>query len=480
MGTARSEGEDEFALSDLFAQILARKWWMLTILLLGGLAGAFIGQLAPNMFRADAVVQIERRSGSVSLPAELVGTLLSGAEGTSGPLATEIHIIRSRLILRPVVDALSLDLRVDPVKAPVIGEALARRNLPFIGDFLPERFIRAGEYLQVARLDLPADLDQVDLHLEVLAAGRVAVTLPDGARIEADSDAPIALPGGGTLEIAALQAPPGREFRVRRIAPRVAIQAVARGLEIVERGSSGIVDFSFSGPDPDQATRIINTVVETYQDHNLGRRSAQIDQSIAFIEEQLPELRAEYRAASEALAEYRRNQDSRELSLTTQQLLNQTVELETEIENLEFRREQLLLRLTSNHPDYLALVAEEDRLRARLEDLRALMGEVPEAEQELARLTQQVDRARQLELQLTNRVEQLRILRASTIGNIFVLEPAEFGRQVGPDRRTPIILGATLAFLLGALGVFGVNALRRGIEDAREIEDLGLSLYATV
>lgn len=470
---------DEISIMDLVAQLLARKGRIVAAVLLGGVIGAFMAQLPPNEFRADAVVQIEQRSSGAQLPVELIGELMRGEEERSG-LDTQIHVIRSRLILEPVVESLSLDLRAEPVKVPVIGEFLARRSVPFLDDFIPPRFARPGEVLRLAQLELPQSLQDAELRLEVHEGGQVEVTLPDGRSAEGDWDSLIDLPDDGVLEIAELSAPAGREFVVQRAAMRSEVDRIREELSIQERGSSGIVDFRFTGPDPHKAVQVVNTVVEAYQDHNLRRRAAQIDQSIDFIEEQLPELRAELSDAREALAEYRQTQDVRELSTDTQQILSQTVEVEAQIEEIAFQREQLLQRLTPNHPDYIALEAEENRLRARLENLRGLLADVPEAEQELARLTQELDRARQLEQQLVNRVEQLRILRASTVGNIFVLDSAEMGRHVGPDRRTPIVIGTVLGFLLSALGIFGANFLRRGIEDAREIEQLGLSLYATV
>jgi tyrosine-protein kinase Etk/Wzc len=478
-----AEQEDEISLSELFAQLFAKKRWIIAATLAMGIGGSFFGQLPPDVFQASSLVQIERRADTVTLPAELVGELLRGGESSTSQLATEIHIIRSSLILSPVVEALALDIVAEPMKVPLIGELVARRKLPFSGffdNFIPAQFIRAGESMRVARFDFPPGQAPFPVQLEVLENERVAITLPDGERVEGAWTAPITLPGGAQIEVQSLRAGVGREFAIRRTDARAAARSIAGNLDIRERGSSGIVDFRFSSADPQQAATIINAVVAAYQDHNLRRRSAQIDQSINFIDNQLPELRAELRRASAELAEYRSTQDRRELSLTTQDLLAQTIELETAIEDLGFRREQLLLRLTPNHPDYLALQAEEDRLRLRLGDLRELLADVPEAEQELARLTQQVERARQLELQLVNRIEQLRILRASTIGNIFVLEPAERSVLVGPDRLRPILVGLGLGFVLSALSVFLINFFRRGIEDARVLEELNLSLFATV
>ena len=471
-------GESEISLSDILTQLLARKWWIIGATLLGTVIGGGIGQLPANMFEAHSLVQIERRSGP-QLPSELVGDIFRGGERDSG-LATEVHIIRSRLVLEPVIQSLSLDVTATAEKAPVIGEFLARRSLPVLDRFIPESYARAGESLRLARFELPDSVVPHSAKLTVLDGGEVHVSFPDGREIRGASAEPIPLPGGGTIEISALNAPAGRVYHLSRAPIRNVVSSLSANLNIRERGATGIVDFRYSGMDREQTVRIINTVVSAYQDQNLRRRAAEIDQSIDFIEEQLPELRTELRTTSAALADYRQSQGGRELSISTQELLAQTVTLETEIENIAFRREQLLQSLTPNHPDYRALEIEQERLRARLDDLRARLSDVPEAEQELARLTQQVERARLLELQLVNRVEQLRILRASTVGNIFVLEPAEVGRHIGPDRRNPIAIGAALGFILSALGIFGLNAMRRGIEDAREIEELGLSLFATV
>lgn len=474
-----NESESEISLGDLIAQLLARKWWIIAAALLGAMIGAINGQLPPNQFHADAVVQIEQRSSGVQLPSELIGDFLRG-EDTRSRLDTEVHLIRSRLILQPVVEALSLDARADPVKAPIIGDVLARRSLPVLQGFIPARFARAGEGVRVSRLTLPDMMQGEVLRLVVGNGDRVTVVLPDGQQIEGDWTAPIRLPGDGVLEISDLRAAPGREYVIRHAAMRNVVRQISSGLAIQERGSSGIVDFRFSGGNPREAVAILNAVIDAYQEHNLRRRAAQIDRSLDFIEDQLPELRGELREARDALAAYRQDRDVRDLSVNTQQLLSQISEVEARVEQIGFEREQMLQRLTESHPDYVALQLEEDRLRARLDNLRESLADVPEAEQELARLTARVERARQIEQQLVNRVEQLRILRASTVGNIFVLEAAEIGRHVGPDRRTPIMIGFALGAVLSALGIFGVNYLRRGIEDAREIEELGLSLYATV
>ena len=173
-------------------------------------------------------------------------------------------------------------------------------------------------------------------------------------------------------------------------------------------------------------------MVDSYREQNLQRRSAEIDQSITFIEGKIPDIRRDLKDATAALADYREQQENLELSLGTQDLLDQLVQIQSRLEELEFREQQLAQRLTPNHPDYQNLLAERARLETRLEQMRADLQDVPAAEQELARLQERVVSARELERQLTARAEQLRVLKASTVGNIRILEPAEVARLTGP------------------------------------------------
>jgi tyrosine-protein kinase Etk/Wzc len=99
-----SENDGDLDLGDLLAQLLARKWLIVAFAVLGGIIGLFVGQLGPNEYRATSVVQIEKRSGGVPLPEELIGNLLSMENDRGSTFETEIHVIRSRLILGPVVE----------------------------------------------------------------------------------------------------------------------------------------------------------------------------------------------------------------------------------------------------------------------------------------------------------------------------------------------------------------------------------------
>lgn len=473
--------DGDLDLRDLLAQLLARKWLIIALALLGGLIGLIIGQLGPNEYRATSVVQIEKRATGMALPEELIGNLLSGGEQARGStFETEIHVIRSRLILGPVVEELGINARVEPVRAPIIGDLLARRSIPILGPLLSDAYQRTGESVSLNQLRVSEDLMGQPILLRVTGSDLFEITSPNSTTVTGQVGTLVTLADDIQLQVTALDAPEGREYKVFAEPLRNGVNRLRAGLSVSERRATGIVDFGFTSPDPAFSLVAANTVVESYRSQNLQRRSAEIDQTIDFIESKIPETQLELEAASAALSNYRESQENLELSLGTQELLVQLVEVQARLEDLAFQEQQLAQRLTPNHPDYQALLAERTQLESRHDNLRADLQDVPAAEQEFARFQERVISARELERQLIARAEQLRVLRASAVGNIRVLEPAEVAGLVGPNRHIPALGGLFGGLAFGMLLVFALNFLRRGLEDAREVEELGLSVLGSV
>lgn len=477
---AAVEEENELDLADLLAQLAARKWLIAILTVLGAFTGAFVGQLDPNAYRANSVVQIEKRDPGITLPSELIGTLVAPNSTANSSFGTEVHVIQSRLILGPVAEQLDVNTRIIPVRAPVIGDMLARRHVPYAERFLPSEYQLNDESVSLEELVISEDQLDTRIVLRVLGSDRFLLTTNGGVTVEGRVGEAVLLGEDIRVIISDISAPEGREYTLLREPLRNSVSRLRGALSVRERGGTGVVDFTFTSGAPEFSRSVVNAVVESYRARNLQRRSAEIDQSIAFIEQQLPEVRADFEAANEALALYRAEQDGLELSLGTQDILDRLIEIQTQLEELAFQEEQLAQRLTPNHPDYQQLIAERTRLEDRLAALREDLSDVPEAEQDLALLQERVAATAELEKQLTSRVEQLRVLKASTIGNIRVLEPSEVATLVGPDRRTPIAIGGGIGLVLAILLIFALNFLRRGIEDARDVEALGLSVFGSI
>lgn len=478
--TSEAQEDSEIQLSDILAQILARKWIVLAVTVFGALAGLVQGQLPPDQYRAQALVNIEQRDQNAALIDVLGTRALMGQEPNR--IEAEAHIIRSRFVLEPVVRALNLDWRLEPDRFPVIGYTAERRSWPSIPNWIAPRYTRHGDWASLDLLEVDGPLINRAARLVVTGPDEFEAWLPDQPRVTGRVGELVTLAPGFRFRLAALNAPAGRAYTLSRIPMSAAVGMLRGGLVIAERRPvrSGIVDFLFTHQDRHIARNATNAVVEAYREQNLGRRSAEIDRSFEFVETSLAEARQTTARATEALNAFRQQRQSAELTLGSQELLQRIVSIEAEIEELNFREQQLAQRLTPNHPDYRTLLEQRARLESRLEEMRTEATELPPLEQELLRLTQAVERAIEIERQLSARGEQLGIVRASTVSQVHMLEEAETAFLIGPNRVQPILIGLLAGLVVGIGGVLGLNMLRRGIDDSRVVEELGLPLFATI
>lgn len=472
---------DEIRIGDLITQILARKWLVIGCTLAGLLIGAFIGQLPPDQYRASALVHLERRAQGIQLPEILVGSGLVDSDRQQ--IATESHIIRSRFTLGPVADSLNLDWRLEPRRFPVIGHMVERRAWPRIPDWIAPKYTRYGDSITLDLLEVDEPLIGRRATLTVTGPESFEARLHRaGTTVTGQVGELVELAPGFRFRISAMDMPAGREMSLWRSDSLAATGRIRSGLTISERPprNSGIVDFGYTSEDRDLSVEVINAVTRSYQRQNLNRRAAEIDQSIDFIEEQIPQAREAIARATEALRDFRERSQNAELTVGGDQLLQRIIGIEAEIEEMRFREQELLERLTENHPDVQTLRDRRARLRERLQEMRAEAEDLPPLEQELLTLQQNLERAVEIERQLTNRAEQLNVARASAVSNVNILEPALRAGRIGPDRIRPITAGVGLGLILSVVTILGLNFLRRGIDDSRAIEQLGLPLFATI
>lgn len=491
-----NDAHDELDLISLLHQLLAKKWFILSWVCVFACLAFVYAQIARNEYTASSVVQIEKRASNIALPSELIGELLTGVDQES-ELETEFHVIKSRLTLGEVVRALDLNVTVTPVGPPLFQDFFYRYSyLLQAYDFLeplrervPSRYASSSEMVELADFENLSTTETIELLITALGNESYAVTYTDPItgelhQVRGIVGSDLIIEGFAKISVKGIWARPDTQFEVKSVPVRFAAAWLASDLNISERGGrlgTGIVDFSVTSHDPDLSILVVNAVVREYQRQSLNRRSAEIDQSIGFIEEQLPVADANLQDALQAFNSYIDTSGAyASLSTTTQDVLARIVDLETKLEEISFQRSQLATQVTESHPDFQRIVAQEQEFEQRLLSLREELDSVPEAEQQLAQLTKNVQAARELKEQLLLRLDQLRIVKASAVGTIRVLETAEDARLSGPNRMKPIGLAIVLGVVFACSVILFRNALKTGIEDEREIEKLGLSVFATI
>ncbi len=478
MNTSQDVADDEIDLGQLVATLWRGRAWIGAAVAAGLAIGAFnIANTNPT-FQSDALLQLEEKSGSLALPTSLASMVESDPRSV-----TEIEILRSRLVLGQAVADQNLDWRVNPAMMPLVGTMFARYRFPVLDAVIPSRFVRPGDRIALDNLVVPPSMLNQEMRVIVTSAVGYDIILPDGTVLTGLVGQPLTLQDlGFSITVASLDAPEGRQFFVQQIDERRAINSLRDRLSVSERGrASEILEVRLDGANRSDNTRALDAVIRAYLNQNISRSAAEAESSLDFIRDQLPAAEQALRVAETALNEFRQNQATVDLSLETETILNQVTRVETQLEDLQRSEDALGERFTESHPRYRQLLDERGRLETRLASLRAQVGELPETQRQILNLSREVELTQRIYTELLTRAQEVEVLRASTIGNVRIVDRASATPLPIAPRKALIL---ALSLVLG--GIFGIaivlirNWMRKGIQDPAQLEKFGLPVFATI
>jgi tyrosine-protein kinase Etk/Wzc len=479
--------EDEIDLRELAGVLLDHKW------LIAGITGLFFvvsvayALLSAPVYQAQAMVQVESKMPSIPGLADLSSL---GLDGSSSAATTEVALITSRAVVGTAVDRLKLDTQVAPKRLPLVGDFLARRFKPETeGAVAPARlglgrYGWGGERLAIARLAVPEVMLGSPMTLEVGdAAGRFTLFDEEGEVLLEGKVGEEARGHQVTLLVESLVANPGTHFSVTRQRRLNVVTSLQGQVKASEQGKeSGILQLTYQDQDPVLAGTFLQDVAEAYVRQNVDRNSAEASSQLTFVKEQLPEVRRQVEAAQAAMNAYQTQAKSVDITMQTQGLLEQQVAVETSIQQLHMQQAEMDRSFTREHPAYRALLKQIAELEGRKAGFNRQVGELPDTQQELLRLTRDLQVSNELYTALLNQAQQLDVARAGTVGNVRIIDAAavDVTNPVKPRRSLVVLVGT----LLGAFLAVGLVFLRRimnpGIEDPSQIEELGLPVYAVI
>ncbi|MCH1553085.1 MAG: polysaccharide biosynthesis tyrosine autokinase, partial [Luminiphilus sp.] len=243
-----------------------------------------------------------------------------------------------------------------------------------------------------------------------------------------------------------------------------------------------IIRINHQNTDADLAEIIVDEILGVYVAQNIRRLSAEAENSLKFMREQIPFVQRDLELAEQAFNKFASENQSIDVSAENQAVLNQLVELDTRIQELELQRVELNRRFTANHPNVVAaeeqyrqLVSERARFNSRIEAL-------PDTQQQLFSLRRDVEVANEIYQLLLYNAQEMEVAKASTVGNVRIIDPAIVDRSdpVAPKKALIAVIGTLLGGLLGVAIVLIRRAVYRGIESADTIEAAGINVFASV
>ncbi|MDX1655529.1 MAG: GNVR domain-containing protein, partial [Candidatus Competibacteraceae bacterium] len=482
--------EEEINLGDYLAVIAASKWLILGITLLVLLLGAAYALIARPIYSVDALLQVEEKGSSLGALDEVTAMF----EGET-PVNAEIEILRSRLVIGRAVDDLNLTVQARPHHLPLLGEAIARHHDPGEGPAGPlfglrhlQQYAWGGEVIQVDTFQVPRPWLGEPFILVAGEGGSFRLLEPDDEAVVLEGQigqtARGQLGGGEIiLFVAELIARPGTRFELVRRSRLSTIKDVQEQLGVSEKGKqSGVLQIGMLGPDPRQVTEVVNQIANGYVRQNVERKSAEAEQTLIFLEEQLPVLKERLESAEVALNAFRLERGSVDMPKETQVILERTVEVESQLTQLQQKREELRQRFTPAHPTVVALDAQIARLTQDLGQLNEQVQSLPDTQQELLRLSRNVEVSTELYTSLLNSAQELQVAKAGTLGNVrivdYALPPEE---PVKPKKGLILAVSLVLGLFLGVVAAFVRRALRSGVEDPDVVEkQLGIPVYVNI
>lgn len=475
---ANRQDNDEIDIGFLLGSLWDHKIFILVLAAIFAAFGLVYATLSTPIYKADALVQVEQKSGTI--PGADMAQVLGKQEPST---STEVEILRSRMILGQVVNQTDLDVQIIPNTWPVIGKWLLRRGTQRPGFAEGSSTVWAGDILSIR--ELVASHDSNTLQVTLRSEGQGNYTLLDAQDNEL---------GKGRVNqkfilenpwleftVNELTAPAGATYTIVKKSQLAAIRELQNRLEIQPRGKdTGILELNVSGPDKNELVQSLNATTSVFLTQNVARQAAEADKSLEFLEEQAPKVRDQLNKAENRLNEYRLQSDSIDLSFETQNALNSLVSIEASLNELRLQETELARRFTSNHPVYRSLLEKKEQLLREKARLEERTGNLPETQQQILRLSRDVKVTQEIYVQLLNRMQELRLARAGTVGNVRILDAAVVQGQVAPIRNLIIAVAGMSGLLLAIIIVLLRAIFNRGIVSPEQLEELDLPVYATV
>ena len=471
---------DGIDLAEYWDTLMDSRWLIAITAALALAVGACYAVFATPVYKTSLLIQVEENVSSAKGLHGQAGEVFDMKTGA----APELELLRSRMVIAPAVENTRLYLKAKPRTLPVVGDWLSRRatglSEPRFGGYVYGR-----EKIQVAAMDVPTALEGSSFTLVAQGNGTFSLSHPElGPLADGKIGVPLAVEtarGPVRLHVAELEAKPGAHFDIARMAPLAVVQDLQASLLVSERGrQSGLIEASLQGTDPVQLARLLNEIGGLYVKQNVERKGGEAQKTLAFLNQQLQELKQELARSEEAYTRFRNQRGTVSLQEEARLLLATMADRQSKL--LEAQQKRREGQFGDRHPAVQALDEQIGGLTREINNLNARIRTVPRVEQDTQRLEREFKLKSELYSQLQSNALQLQLMREGKMGNVRMIDTAAVPRApIQPRKNRVLAVSLGLGLLAGLALAFGRNAWSRGIRNAQEIEShTGLNVYGTI
>lgn len=479
MSTGKKDNDDIDLMA--LALVLLRGWRIIAVMaVLGLLLGLLYSRYVNPTFKSDALIQIEENTQGVEALgesiSELVGTEVSKAE-------TEAELIRSRMILEPVVELLHLRIRLtdpnighlDKLKSDGIATQV---NTPDEVSLDTESGAVKVSQFQVA----PAYLNQAF----TLTRSETGFVLSNGVdKFQGQIGQAHQFQGvEGLIAILVTDLPAtAYPVQIRKQTLKTTTDAINSALSVEEKGQkTGILQLSMVGGNQEQVTTILNQIVQSYVAQNQSRGSEETTKTLAFMETQIPLLKEKLEAAEARFNDFRKKYGTIDVGKEAELLLNEKSRIDEQLNELNLKKADLTTYYTEQHPLVVQINQQLKVLNNRTREIGNTVAGLPEIQREFLKLSEDTAINREIYLTLLKNYEQLKIVKAGQIGYARIIDsPTSTFNAIAPNKLQIMMLAALVGTMLGVIMVLLKNLMRNVVKDPEHLEaSTGIPVIATI
>lgn len=457
-------GEEEIDILQILRVLFYNKVWIATATLIFIVLGIIIAYTLTPVYRSDALIQVEKNSSFGLL--NKLSTILP--EGSGFNSESEVSLIKSRMVIGKTVRDLGLDINVTEKRYPFANALLLR----VLGN-------PTGK-IAVASLSVQNEFINEPLTLNVRVSGDYTLRVGD-ALISGKAGVPVHS-GGVDILVDNVHLTDDSQFIIVKRNEYSVIEEIKDSVSIdAKSGGNGMLHLSMTGPDPAMLSKILDNISQNYLAQDVERKSEEASKSLAFLNKQLLQIKTNLINAENKLNEFRKNNESVDLSLEAKFILDNVVAIDTQLNELTFKEAEISKLYKRTHPAYKALSEKKTILLEEKEKLNQRISTMPSTQQEILSMTRDVQMGNDIYLVLLNKQHELNISKASTLGKVRIIDNAVTQQKpVQPKKVLIVILSALLGFLFSAGVILLRNILIKGIRQPAELEKRGISVYAVV
>lgn len=474
--------KDEIDLLELLL-VLLRGWKTIVLFALLGLAiGILYSRYVNPTFKSDALIQIDEKSQGISALGANISELVSA---DVSPAQTEAELIKSRMVLQPVVNLLHLDIRLsDPA-------------VDFFDKIKNNSIATQVNSPEGASLKTKNGQVQISQFNVSQAYQNQAFTL-----VRSDNNSGFVLTNGfddfkgqfnkshqfrgseGIIQITVTDLPDTQHpIHITKQSLQTTTDAINSVLSVIERGNkTGIIQLSMTGENQQQISLVLKQIILSYVDQNKSRGSEETTKTISFMETQIPALKKKLEDSEAIFNKFRKKYGTIDVSKEAELLLTENSRIDVQVNELKLKKADLTTYYTEEHPLVLQINEQLTVLNSRKQDIDNTIAGLPEIQREFLKLSEDTAINREIYLTMLKNYEQLKIVKAGQIGYVRIIDlPINTFRTIAPKKLQIIILAMLLGSMLGAVLVLLKSLLRNVVKDPNRVESkTGIPVVATI